>query len=68
MIVVVATVDPHPFVVVPMVIPVVIAFAIAARRPCDHATRTQHGKPEKKAADYGSFCVIHGVSLGSPKI
>jgi hypothetical protein len=40
MIVVVATDDPHTFVVVPMVIPVVIAFAIAARRPCDHATRT----------------------------
>jgi hypothetical protein len=62
MIVVVATVDPHPFVVVPMMISVVIAFAISAARRCDHATRTEHGEPQKKAADYGPFCVIHGVS------
>ena len=62
MIVVIAAGDPHVFVVIPMLIAVVIALAIAAPGRCDHATRTEHGEPEKKAADYGSFCVIHGVS------
>ena len=62
MIVVVAAVDPHTFVVVPMLITVVIAFAIASTGPCDHASRAQHGEAQKNTADYGSFCVIHGVS------
>jgi diacylglycerol kinase len=61
-VVVVSTGDPHMFVVIPMLIAVVIALAIAVARRCDHATRTQHGESQKKAADYGSFCVIHGVS------
>ena len=62
MVVVVTTVDPYVFVVVPMMIAVVIAFAIAVAGRCDHATGAQHGEAQKNTADYGSFCVIHGVS------
>ena len=67
MFVALTAVDPHPFMVVTVMIAVVIALAIAALAiavpgRCDHATRTQNGKSQKKAADYSSFCVIHGMS------
>jgi|HubBroStandDraft_2_1064218.scaffolds.fasta_scaffold1609233_1 hypothetical protein len=58
MIVVVATIDPNVLVVVAVVIAVVVAFV----RSRDHASGGQYGQTEKNAADYGSFCVIHGMS------
>jgi hypothetical protein len=58
MVVAVTTIDPNVLVVVAVVIAVVVAFIGS----CDHASGGQYGKTEKNAADYGSFCVIHGVS------
>jgi hypothetical protein len=58
MVVAVTAVDPHSLVVVAVMITVVIAFP----GPGDHAAGAQYGEAQKNAADYGSFCVVHGVS------
>ena len=58
MVVAVTAVDPNVLVVIAVMITIVVAFAGS----CDHASGGQHGKTEKNAADYGSFCVIHGMS------
>jgi hypothetical protein len=58
MVVAVTANDPRIAVVVPVVVAIVIAFP----GPGDHAARAEQGEAQKNAADYGSFCVVHGVS------
>jgi hypothetical protein len=57
-VVVFTTVDPHTLMVITVVIAVVIAFP----GPGDHAAGGHYGETQKNTADYGSFCIVHGVS------
>ncbi len=59
MVVVVAAVNPHMLVPVPMMIAVVVAFLRCYDAPGCEPRKQGH----YDAADYDAFCVFHGVSL-----